>query len=489
MLTKLGKTMMALSTVASLGVAFASISTAHAATTSYKYYSTVIQENGSTISQPGHIATKDPFGGSNGAVTSFLPIWYIDQAMGKFGVTVNWDGVSGVLNLTTPNGMVVKYPSAPNPVALNNTTMRIEINGQPVTYAPRISYYDEGSGGITTTFVPVYYLEKAIGYMGIQTGWNGTDWTMKYTAPTQTTPTTSSSDVKLDAALAFAKAAGIKPDNSGNDPYSDVPSADWGIVHALTENYSFTYQGTNFNMNAPMFTADSSTQFGSDLTAAQIDRAVQIASGMQPGHDAYLPGGSVVGFGNAIGLNKGISTSGNLSESDVMTMMNSYATIKKGYIALGGDKFQIVWTPTPDPNYWETSIPASTYAQDWANAISVVDKSVTTYSSGAFTTQVPAYSDAGYNSTSGNYIELTGISPQEQYSINGGAWKTATAAFGYDSLDPSSGGQSATPSSVKIKDSNGGGLSVNYVYNGNDQSFAAAGVLYQNGNFAGSSEQ
>ncbi|WP_148213743.1 hypothetical protein [Alicyclobacillus acidocaldarius] len=144
----------------------------------YTYYPSIVEVNGQPLSTPSHIAAQDPFGGSNGQVTAFLPIWYIYQALGQIGVKASWDGTKGVLNLTTPSGMTVNDPSAVKAVPITSGTMVIEINGKPVTYAPRIAYLDEGSRGVVTTFVPVYYLQQALSYMGVQTSWNGTEWNM-----------------------------------------------------------------------------------------------------------------------------------------------------------------------------------------------------------------------------------------------------------------------------------------------------------------------
>ncbi len=484
---KLAKTLMAMSTVASFGVAAVSIATAHAATTSYTYYPTAVQVNGTTVSSPAHITAKDPFGGADAATTSFLPIWYVDQALAKYGVTVNWDGTSGVLNMTTPSNMTVNYPTAPSPMARNSGDMIIEINGTGVTYAPRIAYYDKGSDGIVTTFVPVYYLEKALGYMGITTGWDGTNWTMQYGSTTVTPPTTqpTGSTPKLDAAIAFAKAVGLQPVNPGVDKYSDVPSEDAGYINALTQDYTWVNPagtGQTVAMNTPLISADSSTSFGSsdNVTASTIDRAFQIYCGLATGHDSYLPSGSVVGLGNATGLNFGISTTnGNLTERDITTMMANLATINNGYKSLGNGEYQLVYRPNPK-TYWTTSMPAATYAQDWAASISQIDATVVVSAkAGAYETKAPGHSDT-YSKT-GNYMDVSGVSSPEQVSTDGGkTWITANGSLGYDSLFSADGGQSTTPQYVLIKDSNSSGITVGYYYNNSFTEFASGGMWVDN---------
>lgn len=457
------------------------VTTAHAATTGYyNYHATGVEVNGSVVSTPGHIVAKDPFSGGKIA-TSFLPVWYVDQALGKFGVKVTWSGATGILNLTTPSGMKVNYPSTPRAIAINSGTMKIEINGKVVTYAPRIAYYDEGSNGIITTFVPVYYLEKSLGYMGVQTGWTGTYWTMNYGAVTTPPPTGTS--VKLAAAIAFAKAMNIKPNNTGADPYSDVPQSDWQWIEPLVNN-NFVYKlsteyggGFQVQMGTSVFQPESSTQFGSNVTMAQIDRAFQVASGWKTGHDAYLPGGSVTAFGNVVGVNNGLPSSGNLSMSDVGTLSENLAKIEKGMVSLGNNQYQLVYRPQAAGNYWTAAVPANVFAANEAKGIQMIDQTVITYLGGNnFETKAPDVSE------SSNFT-VSGIDTPEQYSLDGGkTWHTASGAAGFDSSDPSAGGTNNPPSTVLIKDTQGGGGIMVYAkYNGNWQTAAGGGISVQNG--------
>ncbi|GEO27490.1 hypothetical protein Alches_25920 [Alicyclobacillus hesperidum subsp. aegles] len=442
----------------------------------YTYYPTAVSINGSVLSTPGHIAEKDPFGGAKAAVTSFLPIWYIDEALGKLNVKVSWDGVNGVLNFTTPSGMTVNYPSTPKAVAINSGTMEIQINGKVVTYAPRISYYDSGTVNLTT-FIPVYYLEKALGYMGVTTGWNGTDWTMQYGSTTVTPPTNTGETVKAAAAVAFAKAMGIQPDASSPDPYSDVSQSDWEwIAPLVNSNYVYVVKGVSVPMGTSVFTPSSSTTFGSDVTESDIDRAFQVASGWKTGHDSFLPGGSVENFAGICGVNNGLPSSGNLTLSDVSIMAANLTRIEKGYIALGNNQYQLVYRPQDPGNYWETSIPAATYAANKAEGIKLINQVVVTYEGGNnFETKAPDLSDS-------NPVFITGVNTPEQYSLdNGQTWHTASGRNGFDSSDPSNGGMS-NPSTVLIKDTTGGGgICVYAKVNGAYQTAAIGGINNQNG--------
>lgn len=474
----------ALSGVLAVAGVLASLpATANAAT---KYYPTKIEINGSDIANPGHLVAVDPFGS---AETSFLPIWYVDEALKKLGITPSWNGAEGVLRLTVPATMQVIYPSPPTPMAINNKVMKIEVNGQVITYAPRIAALDEGSNGVTTTYAPIYYLEKTLQAIGIKVGWDGTSWTMDYTATTPSAPTTPSGDTKLAAALEFAQVAGIKPNpNAGADEFSDVPASVWPTVSSLVSDYTWINPvgaSDTMSVGSPLFTPDSATSFGANdpATLTDLATAFEVYSGLQAGHNAYLPGGSLLSFAQITGLVKNVSDTGNLTQNDISTIMSNFQNIEKGYVSLGGNKYQLVYRPAAVANFWQTSIPSQTFANDWENAIKVINEATTSYANGTFTTAIPTYSDAGYGKSTGNYIELTGISGDEQYSLDGGkTWKVASGPNGYDSLDPKNGGVSTVSgSSVLVRDKNGGGVSVGYVYNGQSQGFVAGGMVMDNG--------
>jgi hypothetical protein len=478
----------ALSGTMAIGTIMASLpATVNAAT---KFYPTQIEINGVDSANPGHLVASDPFAGSNSA-TSYLPIWYVDQALEKLGITPKWDG--SVLSLTVPSTMQVTYPTPPTPMATSSTVMKIEVNGQVITYSPKLTGADEGTN-VETTYAPIFYLEKTLKALGITVGWDGASWTMDYTTTIPITPPLPSGDTKLAAALAFAQVAGIKPNpDAGADKFSDVPASDWPLISSLISDYTWVNPvGSSDTMpvGSPLFKPDSASSFGANdlATLTDLATAFEVYSGLQAGHNAYLPGGSLLSFAQITGLLKNVSDTGNLTQSDITTIMSNFQTIEKGYVSLGGNKYQLVYRPAAHSNFWQTSIPSQTFASDWENGIKAIDETTTSYANGVFTTTVPAYSDSGYGKTTGNYIELTGISGGEQYSLDGGkTWKVASGPNGYDSLDPQNGAVNAvTGSSVLVRDKNGGGISVGYVYNGQSQGFVVGGMVMDNGQLVSS---
>lgn len=167
------KISIALSTTIVMGLGIASTVSAFP---HYSYYPSVLSLNGTKVSTPYHIISKDPFGAPKSSNTAFLPIRYTDALLQTVGITPSWDG--NKLNLQVPSSVTVNGPaSVPTPMTLSAGVMEIQINGKVVTYAPRIAYQDKGST-TDTTYVPVYYLQKAFSFLGVTTSWDGTTWTV-----------------------------------------------------------------------------------------------------------------------------------------------------------------------------------------------------------------------------------------------------------------------------------------------------------------------
>ena len=118
-----------------------------------------------------------------GHATEFLPIYYLMQGLGKLGYTVNWNGGTRVLNITTPAGVTVSAPSAAVGTPGANQ-MVIQLNGTGVMLAPRVVAKDPASG-VVTTFAPIYYLNQALKSAGFTNTYNGSSWTLSGQAASQ----------------------------------------------------------------------------------------------------------------------------------------------------------------------------------------------------------------------------------------------------------------------------------------------------------------
>ncbi len=116
-------------------------------------------------------------------MTEFLPIYYLNQGLGKLGYTVKWDGNSRTLNITTPAGVTVNAPSTPVGAPSTNQ-MVIQVNGTNVQLAPRVVAKDPASG-VFTTYAPIWYLDNALKMIGFTFTYNGQSWTINGQAASQ----------------------------------------------------------------------------------------------------------------------------------------------------------------------------------------------------------------------------------------------------------------------------------------------------------------
>ena len=140
-----------------------------------------------------------------GHMTEFLPVYYMMQGLGKMGYTVNWNGGTRTLNITTPTGVTVTAPSAsvgmPGP-----DQMVIQLNGTSVMLAPRVVAKDPASG-VMTTFAPVYYLTQALKSAGFTSTYNGQSWTLTGQAASQSASATLSNITVSNATSGTGTAA------------------------------------------------------------------------------------------------------------------------------------------------------------------------------------------------------------------------------------------------------------------------------------------
>jgi hypothetical protein len=408
------------------------------------YYNTRIVLNGSVVSQPKHIVAVDPW---SNIQTSFVPVWYVNQALARLSIQVTWDG--RVLNFVLPQGMSADLSHPASPVPINARTLGIAINGTIVGYAPRQVARDP-AGGQQTTYVPVYYLQQALKRVGITATWDGTTWAMtsSFAAPQAT---------KLQTALDFAKVLHIQGDASGTNPYSDVPTADWPIIHALVEK--------------GYFAADSDSTFGANdaVPISSVEHAYQLYCGIPDNHMAWNPGGNLSAWANAIQLTQGLtSTSGNLSPLDEQRMMTNLGYLYQGYSRDANGVYHL-WAQPWDayPIYAVSPQPpgvgpndASFIAQSLAWAYQYIDNCSITQDGTTTVWRVPGLSE------NDAHVAAVGFyTAQHDYSLDGGrTWKQSTDPDNWFSVDPNAGATSSPPAFVLARGNGPSGVSVAIIH-------------------------
>jgi cell wall-associated NlpC family hydrolase len=134
--------------------------TAFAATPSSQVSQKAISVNQQTVSKPY---------GSVHDGTTYMPIWYLMNALNKLGVQATWDG--NALHLTASSG------SAPNLSNVDPGTgsMAIYLDGKLVQRVNGTAESDPASNGTTTTYMPIWYLMQALNRMHVNTDWSGFD--------------------------------------------------------------------------------------------------------------------------------------------------------------------------------------------------------------------------------------------------------------------------------------------------------------------------
>jgi uncharacterized protein YvpB len=118
--------------------------------------------NGQEISHPFGFASDG---------TTYMPIWYVMQALNSLGISSDWDGQHW--SLTTPSSYSVDFTN----IQPGRAPLSIYLNGTLVQNSPCIVSNDPYSGK-PTTFVPIWYIMKILNRMNVQSTWDGTNWNM-----------------------------------------------------------------------------------------------------------------------------------------------------------------------------------------------------------------------------------------------------------------------------------------------------------------------
>lgn len=136
--------------------------------------------NGSILSQPDAMVASD---GSD--ETTFMPIWYIGQALTAAGFTQSWNGQTRTWSLSTTSN-AGNFSN----LQVGSGSAAISVNGVIVK---RVQMYVEkdpaaGQNGQATVYMPIYYIQQILNDAGILSSWNGQTWSI-----TSNFATTSSS--------------------------------------------------------------------------------------------------------------------------------------------------------------------------------------------------------------------------------------------------------------------------------------------------------
>ncbi|MCL6452826.1 MAG: serine hydrolase [Alicyclobacillus sp.] len=107
------------------------------------------------------------------AGTTFMPVWYVDNALKQVGVKPTWDINTRTFNLTLPAGTKADFSG----ISLGTGNTDIYVNGQLVKRINMYAWPDPATGNKSeTTYAPIYYLDQVLSAAGIHYTWDGTTW-------------------------------------------------------------------------------------------------------------------------------------------------------------------------------------------------------------------------------------------------------------------------------------------------------------------------
>lgn len=105
--------------------------------------------------------------------TTFMPIWYVGQALQSLGIQQSWDGTNRIWNITLPSTAKVDFSN----ISLGTGNTDIYVNGQLVKRINTYAWPDPASGNKSiTTYAPIFYIQQIISQVGIKNTWNGHSW-------------------------------------------------------------------------------------------------------------------------------------------------------------------------------------------------------------------------------------------------------------------------------------------------------------------------
>lgn len=208
------------------------------ANTSVEYAPTSIQVTGQSPLNPKHVVSNDPW---SGKPTSWLPVYYLQQALKSIGVQTTWNG--NTLDVTsTPSGWNVNVSGAPQTGTAPTGQMQFSINGNQYDFirAPKLVAKDPASG-VETTYVPVYYADLFLQQrllMGV--AWDGDTWNMatqKDISKIQITATPSTANVGQKVTISGK----LLLQNGAGAP--DAPLSVLGLPNTNNKTISTNLQG------------------------------------------------------------------------------------------------------------------------------------------------------------------------------------------------------------------------------------------------------
>lgn len=202
-LTQAGWTLSA-STLVVLGTSLLPATVAEAST--HVMRTTQVVLNGKTFSSPKAFTYQQ---------TTYMPLYYVQTLLTQLGIPNTWSG--SVWTLQT------QHQNINLSLVRNTGSVNIVINGKTVVQRLDKIVDTDPYSGKPTTFVPIWYLQQVLQALGLDSGWDGTHWTMtaKYTAFSKSGTNLGTFATIEDAQFKLAQyPGGVVKDTSGSVVYT-----------------------------------------------------------------------------------------------------------------------------------------------------------------------------------------------------------------------------------------------------------------------------
>ena len=151
------------------------------------YVQTTLTMAGHASLHPQHIVANDPRSGKS---TSWVPVYYLQEALRSIGVRSQWDDGNTLNISSTPTGWHLNTSSATSIKKLAASEMQLSIGGDKNAFVtcPKLVAKDPASG-VYTTYIPVYYVDSFLQkQLNMKATWGGDAWSLtpqaSYTPPT-----------------------------------------------------------------------------------------------------------------------------------------------------------------------------------------------------------------------------------------------------------------------------------------------------------------
>jgi hypothetical protein len=415
---------------------------AFASTSNPQWFKMKISVDNSTLSNPYGVVQSD---GSN--LTTYVPIYYVNEALKQVGYEVSWNGTTKTWAFTT-SGTKPSFPNA----SIGTGTTSITVNGTTIKKMNTMVNRDP-EGGANTTYIPIFYVTPLFTALNASANWDGTShaWTITSAGGTATNP--SGSDAGTSGTLT-APTVQLQQTNATSN--IKVSSAESGSILTL-------YDASGSKVVATVASSDGTATFYHVSVGSYY--VVETANGETSGNSNLVTISNTTPPPTAPTIFSG-SSNGVWYISVNNAVSNSQITL----FDTNGNQISTATSDEYGVATFPNVVPGSYYVVESANGNSIQSNAISVNSSGTSTPSSPlATPNLSLVQNGTSSLTVTGVSANAQvtlYNTNGNVYAANSAnasgiatfnnvAVGtYYAIQSVNGQQSAASNSVTVNSVN-----------------------------------